>query len=558
MSESFAELLEESLSRKKLQPGAIIKATVVDMDDNFVTVNAGLKSEALIPIQEFRNERGELECAIGDTVEVALKAIEDGYGETQLSREEARLNKQWAVLEDAFEKGEPITGIITDKVKGGFTVMVGDVRAFLPGSLVDIRPVRDVTHLEGREIQFKVIKLDRKRNNVVVSRRAVLEDSYVEERRALIESLEEGQIKHGVVKNLTDYGAFVDLGGIDGLLHVTDMAWKRVRHPSEVVKVGDELDVKILKFDRERVRVSLGLKQLQEDPWVNIARRYPVGTRLFGTVTNVTDYGCFVEIEDGVEGLVHMSEMDWTNRNVQPSKVVQPGDQVEVMILDVDSERRRISLGMKQCRMNPWEEFAALHRKGDKVSGRIKSITDFGVFVELEGGIDGLVHLTDISWDKPGEEAIRDLKKGDLVNAVVLLVDPERERISLGMKQVEGDAWSDYVAEHPRGTRVTGKVVQVEPRQAVVELAPGVEGTIRAADVAQERVKDATEVLKVGDEVEAMIIAIDGKSRSIQLSVRAQELKDEAAAVEDYRSSNVTGTTSLGDLLKEQLGDRGR
>jgi small subunit ribosomal protein S1 len=557
MSESFAALLEQSLSNRKLQPGAVVRATVVDMDNNFVTVNANLKSEALIPIHEFRNERGELECGIGDVVEVALKAIEDGYGETVLSREEARLNKQWIVLEDAFEKAEAITGVITDKVKGGFTVMVGDVRAFLPGSLVDIRPVRDVTHLEGREIEFKVIKLDRKRNNVVVSRRAVLEDSYVEERRTLIESLEEGQIRHGVVKNLTDYGAFVDLGGIDGLLHVTDMAWKRVRHPSEVVKVGDELDVKVLKFDRERVRVSLGLKQLQEDPWVNIARRYPVGTRMVGTVTNVTDYGCFVEIEDGVEGLVHMSEMDWTNRNVQPSKVVQPGDQTEVMILDVDSERRRISLGMKQCRMNPWEEFAALHRKGDKVSGRIESITDFGVFVELDGGIDGLVHLTDISWDKPGEEAIRDLKKGDLVNAVVMLVDPERERISLGMKQVEDDAWSDYVAANPRGTRVMAKVTQVEPKLVHLQLADGIEATMKGTDASQDKTKDATEVLKVGDEVEAMIIAIDSKSRSIQLSVRAQELKDEAAAVEDYRSTNVTGTTSLGDLLKEHLGDRG-
>ena len=557
MSESFAALLEQSLSNRKLQPGAVVRATVVDMDNNFVTVNASLKSEALIPIQEFRNDRGELECAIGDVVEVALKAIEDGYGETVLSREEARLNKQWIVLEDAFEKTEAITGVITDKVKGGFTVMVGDVRAFLPGSLVDIRPVRDVTHLEGRDIEFKVIKLDRKRNNVVVSRRAVLEDSYVEERRALIESLEEGQIRHGVVKNLTDYGAFVDLGGIDGLLHVTDMAWKRVRHPSEVVKVGDELDVKVLKFDRERVRVSLGLKQLQEDPWVNIARRYPVGTRMVGSVTNVTDYGCFVEIEDGVEGLVHMSEMDWTNRNVQPSKVVQPGDQTEVMILDVDSERRRISLGMKQCRMNPWEEFAALHRKGDKVSGRIKSITDFGVFVELDGGIDGLVHLTDISWDKPGEEAIRDLKKGDLVNAVVMLVDPDRERISLGMKQVEDDAWSDYVSANPRGTRVMAKVTAVEPKLVQLQLADGIEGTMKGTDASQDKTKDATEVLKVGDEVEAMIIAVDSKSRSIQLSVRAQELKDEAEAVEDYRSTNVTGTTSLGDLLKEHLGDRG-
>ena len=557
MTETFAALLEESLSNRKLNPGSIVRATVVDLDNNFVTVNAGLKSEALIAVHEFRNERGELEVAIGDIVEVALKAIEDGYGETVLSREEARLNKQWIVLEDAFEKSEPITGVITDKVKGGFTVMIGDVRAFLPGSLVDIRPVRDVAHLEGREIEFKCIKLDRKRNNVVVSRRAVLEDSYVEERRALIESLEEGQIKQGIVKNLTDYGAFVDLGGIDGLLHVTDMAWKRVRHPSEVVKVGDELEVKILKFDRERVRVTLGLKQLQEDPWVNIARRYPVATKLVGTVTNVTDYGCFVEIEDGVEGLVHMSEMDWTNRNIQPAKLVQPGDQAEVMILDVDGERRRISLGMKQCRMNPWEEFAVLNRKGDKVSGRIKSITDFGVFVELDGGIDGLVHLTDISWDKPGEEAIRDLKKGDLVNAVVMLVDPERERISLGMKQVEGDVWTDYVEQNPRGTRVKCKVTQVEPKLVLLELAEGIEGTMKGSDASQDKTKDATEVLNVGDEVEAMIIAIDSKARAIQLSVRAQELKEEVAAVEDYRSTNVTGTTSLGDLLKEHLGDRG-
>ncbi|MGK2940576.1 MAG: 30S ribosomal protein S1 [Immundisolibacter sp.] len=557
MTESFAALLEESLSRRKLQAGSIVKAIVVDLDDNFVTVHAGLKSEALIAIHEFRNERGELEVGIGDEVEVALKAIEDGYGETVLSREEARLNKQWIVLEDAFEKAEPINGIITDKVKGGFTVMIGDVRAFLPGSLVDIRPVRDITHLEGREIQFKCIKLDRKRNNVVVSRRAVLEDSYVEERRALIESLEEGQIKQGMVKNLTDYGAFVDLGGIDGLLHVTDMSWKRVRHPSEVVKVGDELEVKILKFDRERVRVSLGLKQLQEDPWVNIARRYPVATKLVGTVTNVTDYGCFVEIEDGVEGLVHMSEMDWTNRNVQPAKVVQPGDQVEVMILDVDGERRRISLGMKQCRMNPWEEFAVLNNKGDKVSGRIKSITDFGVFVELDGGIDGLVHLTDISWDKPGEDAIRDFKKGDVVEAVVLLVDPERERISLGMKQVESDAWTDYVTDHPRGTRITGKVTEVEPKFATLELASGIVGTMKSGEASQDKTKDVTEVLKVGDEVECMIISVDAKARAIQLSVRAQEIKEEAATVEEYRSTNVTGTTNLGDLLKEQMGDRG-
>jgi small subunit ribosomal protein S1 len=557
MSESFAELLEQSLGRQRLQPGSIVNARVVDIDGEVVVVNAGLKSEGIIPAREFRGEDGRLTVQVGDEVEVALKMLEDGYGETVLSREEARLAKQWAVLENAFEKSEAITGQLTEKVKGGFTVMLEDIRAFLPGSLVDIRPVRDVGYLEGRESQFKIIKLDRRRNNVVVSRRAVLEAEYMEERRALVETLQEGQIKQGIVKNLTEYGAFVDLGGIDGLLHITDMAWKRVRHPSEVVKVGDELTVKVLKFDRERVRVSLGLKQLSEDPWVNISRRYPIATQLAGTVTNVTDYGCFVEIEDGVEGLVHMSEMDWTNRNVQPSKLVQPGDPVDVMILDVDEERRRISLGMKQCKVNPWQEFAATHKKGDRVRGRIKSITDFGIFVELEGGIDGLVHLTDISWEKPGEEAIRDFRKGEEVEAVVLLVDAERERISLSIKQIADEPLAAYLAEHPRGSRVTGEVTAVEPRFATVRLADGIEATLKAAELAAKG-KDASAILNVGDAVEAMIIGVDAKTRTLQLSQRAHELPEESAASEDQRAAPVTGTTNLGELLKERLSEAQR
>ena len=556
MSESFAELLEESLAQAHLRPGAIVPAKVIRVGPDYVIVNAGLKSEGVIPSREFMDESGQLEIAEGDEVEVALEAVEDGYGETLLSREKAKLAQQWGGLESAFEKGEPIGGMITEKVKGGFTVMIGDIRAFLPGSLVDVRPVRDTSHLEGREQQFKCIKLDRKRNNVVVSRRAVVEQEYSEERRALMENLDEGQVLKGVVKNLTDYGAFVDLGGLDGLLHITDMAWKRVRHPSEVVNVGDEIDVKVLKFDKERVRVSLGLKQLGDDPWQDLSRRYPVATKLFGSVTNVTDYGCFVEIEEGVEGLVHMSEMDWTNRNVQPSKLVQIGDQVEVMILEIDEDRRRVSLGMKQCKVNPWEEFAALYRKGDRISGAIKSITDFGLFVELEGGIDGLVHLSDISWDEDGEEAIRRYKKGDVVETVVLLVDPDRERISLGIKQLGTDPFSSYLASHPKGSVVSGRVIEVEPRLVTLDLAEGVTGTIKANDLAQERVEDANQLVKIGDEVEALVVGIDDRRRELVLSVRAKETREENQAVDEYRATpSTSGTTNLGELLKEQLAD---
>ncbi|MEC9340728.1 MAG: 30S ribosomal protein S1 [Pseudomonadota bacterium] len=556
MSESFAELLEESLAQAHLRPGTIVPAKVVRVEADYVIVNAGLKSEGVIPSREFLDDSGQIEVAVGDEVEVSLEAVEDGYGETLLSREKAKLAQQWGGLENAFEKGEPIGGMITEKVKGGFTVMIGDIRAFLPGSLVDVRPVRDTSHLEGREQQFKCIKLDRKRNNVVVSRRAVVEQEYSEERRALMENLEEGQVIKGVVKNLTDYGAFVDLGGLDGLLHITDMAWKRVRHPSEVVNVGDEIDVKVLKFDKERVRVSLGLKQLGDDPWHDLSRRYPVATKLFGAVTNVTDYGCFVEIEEGVEGLVHMSEMDWTNRNVQPAKLVQIGDQVEVMILEIDEDRRRVSLGMKQCKVNPWEEFAALHRKGDRISGAIKSITDFGLFVELEGGIDGLVHLSDISWDEEGEDAIRRFKKGDTVETVVLLVDPDRERISLGIKQLGTDPFSSYLASHPKGTIVSGKVIEVEARFVTVELAEGVTGSIKANDLAQERVDDAHHVVKVDDQVEALVVGIDDRRRELVLSVRAKEAREETEAMDEYRASTVaSGTTNLGELLKEQLAD---
>lgn len=555
MSESFAELLEQSLANKVLKPGSIVSATVLEVGPDVVIVNAGLKSEGVIPTAEFRDEKGEVSLQVGDEVEVALESLEDGFGETVLSREKARLAKQWTVLETAFEGDAAVTGVMTDKVKGGFTVMLGDIRAFLPGSLVDVRPVRDASHLEGIDTQFKVIKLDRRRNNVVVSRRAVVEKQYYEERRTLMESLEEGQVKRGVVKNLTEYGAFVDLGGLDGLLHITDMAWRRVRHPSEVVNVGDEIDVKVLKFDRERVRVSLGLKQLTEDPWQAIAARYPIASQLSGSVTNVTDYGCFVEIEAGVEGLVHMSEMDWTNRNVQPGKLVQIGDQVDVMVLDIDEERRRISLGMKQCKVNPWEEFAALHRKGDRVSGKIKSTTDFGIFVELDGGIDGLVHLSDISWEDAGEEAIRDFKKGDEVEAVVLLVDADRERISLGVKQLEDDPFSAFAGQHGKGARLRGKVVEVEPRQVTVQIDDQVQGTIRVSELSRERVSDATTVVNVGDDIEALVTGVDQKSRQLQLSVRALDAKEDAAALQDYRATNTTGTTNLGELLKEKLGD---
>jgi small subunit ribosomal protein S1 len=555
MSESFAQLFEESLHNIQMQPGTIINGTVIDIRNDAVIVNAGLKSEGVIPIEQFRSERGELNVHVGDVVEVALDAVEDGFGETRLSREKAKRARAWAVLEQAFEKNEVVTGNITGKVKGGFTVELGDIRAFLPGSLVDVRPVRDTTYLEGKELEFKVIKLDQRRNNVVVSRRAVVESEYSAEREALLENLQEGQVVRGVVKNLTDYGAFLDLGGVDGLLHITDMAWKRVKHPSEVVSIGDEIDVKVLKFDRERSRVSLGLKQLGEDPWIDISRRYPEGTRLFGKVTNIADYGCFVEIEEGVEGLVHVSEMDWTNKNVNPAKVVSLGDEVEVMILDIDEERRRISLGMKQCKPNPWDDFAASHNKGDRVKGVIKSITDFGIFIGLNGGIDGLVHLSDISWNIPGEEAVRNYKKGDEVEAVVLSVDSARERISLGIKQLDKDPFSSFVAENPKGSIVKGMVKDVDAKAALVDLGEGVEGTLRAAELTRDRVGDVRAVLNVGDEIEAKFIGVDRKNRIITLSIKAKEYAEEAEALQDY-SHTGAATTSLGDILKEQMGDK--
>ncbi len=554
MSESFAELFEQSQSLAKLKPGSIVSGIVVEIRADVVVVNAGLKSEGIVPIEQFRTEGGELEIKLGDEVKVALDAIEDGFGETKLSREKAKRSMVWDTLEQAFNDGEVVTGRINGKVKGGFTVDIHDVRAFLPGSLVDVRPVRDPSYLEGKDLEFKIIKLDRKRNNVVVSRRAVVEEEHSEEREALLEKLQEGAILHGVVKNLTEYGAFVDLGGIDGLLHITDMAWKRVRHPSEIVNVGDELDVRVLKYDRERNRVSLGLKQLGDDPWVNISRRYPSGTRLFGKVSNVTDYGCFVELEPGVEGLVHVSEMDWTNKNVNPAKVVQVGDEVEVMVLDVDEERRRISLGMKQTQSNPWESFAATYKKGDQVHGAIKSITDFGIFVGLDGGIDGLVHLSDISWQGNGEELVREFKKGEEVDAVVLAVDPERERISLGIKQLEQDPFGQFMAANPRGTILTGTVKEVDAKGAVVDLAEGIEGYLAARDIAKERVEDATQKLKVGDAVEAKFIGMDRKGRLLQLSIRAKDEDEMAETVSEYQSQHGNqSTTKLGALLKEQL-----
>ncbi|HEY3522011.1 MAG TPA: 30S ribosomal protein S1 [Rhodanobacteraceae bacterium] len=552
MNESFAELFEQSQSLNKLKPGSIVSGIVVDIRSDVVVINAGLKSEGIVPIEQFRDDDGTLEIHVGDEVKVALDAIEDGFGETKLSREKAKRALVWDVLESAFEKSEAITGRISGKVKGGFTVDIKDVRAFLPGSLVDVRPVRDPGYLEGKDLEFKIIKLDRKRNNVVVSRRAVVESEHSEEREQLLEKLQEGAVLKGVVKNLTDYGAFVDLGGIDGLLHITDMAWKRVRHPSEVVNVGDELDVRVLKFDRERNRVSLGLKQLGDDPWVNIARRYPSGTRLFGKVSNVTDYGCFVELEPGVEGLVHVSEMDWTNKNVNPAKMVQVGDEVEVMVLDVDEERRRISLGIKQTQANPWEAFAATFKKGDKVKGSIKSITDFGIFVGLDGGIDGLVHLSDISWQTPGEELVRNFKKGDEVEAVVLAVDPERERISLGIKQLEQDPFGQFMANHPRGSIVNGTVKEVDARGAVVDLGDGVEGYLAARDVAKERIDDVGQHFKAGDKVEAKFIGMDRKGRMLQLSIRAKDEDELAETLSDYQDAG-TGTTKLGALLKEQM-----
>jgi small subunit ribosomal protein S1 len=557
MSESFAQLFEESLVNKEMRPGAIVTGTVVDIQADAVIVNAGLKSEGVIPIEQFYNSQGEVEVAVGDAVEVSLDAVEDGFGATRLSREKAKRAQVWKRLEKASEEGEIVKGVISGKVKGGFTVDIDEIRAFLPGSLVDVRPVRDTTYLEGKDLEFKIIKLDQRRNNVVVSRRAVVESEYSAEREQLLESLQEGAKVKGIVKNLTDYGVFVDLGGIDGLLHITDMAWKRVKHPSEIVNVGDEIEVKVLKFDRERNRVSLGLKQLGQDPWADLARRYPENTRLFGVVTNIADYGCFVEIEDGVEGLVHVSEMDWTNKNVNPSKVVHVGQEVEVMVLDIDEERRRISLGMKQCHANPWEEFSATHNKGDHVNGTIKSITDFGIFIGLPGGIDGLVHLSDISWNEEGEDAVRDFKKGDELEAVVLSVDAERERISLGVKQLEKDPFSSFTAENPKGSIVKGVIKEVDAKAAIVDLGDGVEGTLRASELSRDRIEDARSVLSAGQEIEAKYIGVDRKNRAIQLSIKAKDSDEEAAAIKDYSRSSGTVGAKLGDVLKEQLENSG-
>lgn len=548
MTESFASLFEESLRELETRPGAIVKGTVVGIKNGYVLVDAGLKSESSIPAEQFKNAIGELEIAVGDEVDVALDAIEDGFGETQLSREKAKRHEAWVVLEKAYEEAETVIGVINGKVKGGFTVELNGVRAFLPGSLIDVRPIRDTLHLEGKELEFKVIKLDQKRNNVVVSRRAVIESESSVERDELLASLQEGAEVKGIVKNLTDYGAFVDLGGVDGLLHITDMAWKRVKHPSEVVEVGQEILVKILKFDRARVRVSLGLKQLGEDPWVAIAKRHPENRRLKGRVTNLTDYGCFVEIEEGVEGLVHVSEMDWTNKNIHPSKVVSVGDEVEVMVLDIDEERRRISLGLKQCKMNPWQQFAEMQNKGDRVTGKIKSITDFGIFIGLDGGIDGLVHLSDISWNVPGEEAVREYKKGDEISAVVLQVDAERERISLGIKQIEEDPFNNYLADTKKGAIVKGKVIAVDAKGATVELAGGVEGYLRASEASRDRVEDATLVLSVGDEIEAKYTGVDRKNRVLNLSVRA---KDEAEEQDAMASLNKADDAAFGSAMAD-------
>jgi len=555
MSESFAELFEESIANNQMKSGAILKGVILDIEDDFVIVNAGLKSEGVIPKSQFLNEQGELEVSIGDSVDVALEAVEDGFGVTKLSREKAKRAESWISLEAAHEAGEIVIGRITDKVKGGFTVDVHNIRAFLPGSLVDVRPVRDTTYLEGKELEFKVIKLDRRRNNIVVSRRAVVETENTEEREQLLANMEEGSMVKGVVKNLTEYGAFIDLGGVDGLLHITDMAWKRVKHPSEIVEVGDEIEVKVLKFDRERLRVSLGLKQTGEDPWADIARRFPEGTRLNGKVTNIADYGCFVEIEDGVEGLVHVSEMDWTNKNIHPSKVVQLGDEVEVVVLDIDPERRRISLGMKQCQANPWEHFAATHNKNDKVNGNIKSITDFGIFIGLDGGIDGLIHLSDITWNDTGEDAVRNFKKGDEIEAVVLSVDPERERISLGIKQMDKDPFSNFVAVNSKGSKVNGTVASVDAKGAVIDLGEGIEGYLRASEISQDRIEDAKTVLNVGDAVEAVFMGVDRKNRTISLSIKAKHSADEKAAISDFNAGSEAATTTLGDLLKQKMDD---
>jgi len=556
MTENFAQLFEESLQELETRPGSIVKGTVVSIDKDIVLVDAGLKSESAIPADQFKNADGELEIAIGDQVDVALDAVEDGFGETILSREKAKRHEAWVELEKAYEDKATIKGVINGKVKGGFTVEVNSVRAFLPGSLVDVRPVRDTTHLEGKELEFKVIKLDAKRNNVVVSRRAVIEAESSAERETLLANLEEGHEIKGIVKNLTDYGAFVDLGGVDGLLHITDMAWKRVKHPSEIVNVGDEINVKVLKFDKEKQRVSLGMKQMGNDPWQEIASRYPEGTKINGQVTNLTDYGCFVEIEDGVEGLVHVSEMDWTNKNIHPSKVVNLGDTVDVMVLEIDEERRRISLGLKQCIANPWETFAESHEKGDKVSGKIKSITDFGIFIGLDGGIDGLVHLSDISWNKSGEDAVRDYKKGDEISAVVLQVDPERERISLGVKQIEEDPFNKYLTDNKKGAIVTGTVTAVDAKGVTVNLAEEVDGYIRVADLAVERVEDATEVASVGDSIEAKFMGVDRKNRTVNLSVKAKDQADEKEAIDKVNQQEDVGfANAMAEAFKAAKGE---
>jgi small subunit ribosomal protein S1 len=557
MSESFAELFEESLKTVDMEPGAIVTGVVIDIDNEWVTVHAGLKSEGVIPREQFLDANGKCTLSIGDEVQVALETVEDGFGETRLSREKAKRAESWTELEAAHAAEQVVKGMINGKVKGGFTVDINSIRAFLPGSLVDVRPVRDTAHLEGKELEFKVIKLDQKRNNVVVSRRAVLEEANSAERDALLETLQEGMQVKGVVKNLTDYGAFVDLGGVDGLLHITDMAWKRIKHPSEIVEVGLEIEVKILKFDRERNRVSLGLKQLGEDPWVAIKARYPENSRIRARVTNLTDYGCFAELEEGVEGLVHVSEMDWTKKNVHPSKIVQVGDEVEVMVLDIDEDRRRISLGIKQCKQNPWDAFASTYSKGDRISGNIKSITDFGIFIGLEGNIDGLVHLSDISWNETGEEAVRNYKKGDEIETVILSIDPERERISLGVKQMEDDPFSNYVAEHDRGSIVTGTVTEVDAKSVTIKLADEVEGILKASEISRERVEDARSVFTVGETVEAKIISVDRKTRGLALSIKAKDYDDERDAVQQMKEDPQSASPgTIGDLIKAQMEDR--
>jgi small subunit ribosomal protein S1 len=555
MSESFAELFEESLKTIEMTPGSIVTGTVVEIDEDWVIVHAGLKSEGVIPRSQFLNEQGEFSLAVGDQVKVAMEVVDDGWGETRLSREKARRAESWQLLDEASENNEVVVGIINGKVKGGFTVDINDIRAFLPGSLVDIRPLRETAHLEGKPLEFKVIKLDQKRNNVVVSRRAVLEEENSHEREELLASLQEGQDVKGIVKNLTDYGAFVDLGGVDGLLHITDMAWKRIRHPSEMVNVGDEVDVRILKFDREKNRVSLGMKQLGDDPWVDIIRRYPEGARVVATITNLTDYGCFAEIEEGVEGLVHVSEMDWTNKNIHPSKVVAVADEVEVMVLDIDEERRRISLGIKQCRPNPWEEFSLNNAKGEHISGKIKSITDFGIFIGLDGGIDGLVHLSDISWNEPGETAVRRYSKGEEIETLILSVDPERERISLGLKQLDRDPFTDYTTANGRGTVVKGVIKEVQPKEATLELAEEVLGVLKASEISVDRVEDARNVLKEGEEVEVKIISVDSKNRTIGLSIKSKDIEEERQAVREHQKQETdrAGPATLGDLIKAQM-----